>query len=183
MPPTAGVGVRDVAISAIGEDRPGIVAALSAGLLAVDGNLSDCRAALLGGSFAIVLVVTLPDHVDDAALDVALRPIADRLGLGLMFAPAARAETSTRTERCLVSVYGADHPGILHTVAAALAALGVNVLDLSTRLVGEPPLFVVGIEAALPEGVSLGTVERALRPEAERQSLELSILPLTDEVM
>ena len=68
---TAG-GARAAVISAVGVDRPGIVAALTDALLTVRGNLSDCRAALLRGSFATVLAVSVPDDVDDEAIRAAI---------------------------------------------------------------------------------------------------------------
>ena len=46
--------------------------------------------------------------------------------------PAATAEPTH-----LVTVYGADHPGIVHAAAAALAEAGCNITDLNTRLAGE----------------------------------------------
>ena len=48
-------------MTAVGADRPGIVAALTGALLEIGGNLEDMRAALLRGSFATVLAVALPD--------------------------------------------------------------------------------------------------------------------------
>jgi predicted amino acid-binding ACT domain protein len=53
-----------------------------------------------------------------------------------------------------VSVHGADRPGIVHAVTAALAEVGGNVVDLSTHLVGERsnPVYVMTIRALLPAG-------------------------------
>ena len=76
-------------MTAVGADRPGIVAALTGALLEIGGNLEDMRAALLRGSFATVLAVALPDGVGPAEVEAALRPVADELGLGLWVGPAA----------------------------------------------------------------------------------------------
>ena len=48
----------------------------------------------------------------------------------------------------MVSVHGADRPGIVHRVAEAIAAAGGNITDLSTRLAGE--LYVLVAEVDLP---------------------------------
>ncbi len=45
----------------------------------------------------------------------------------------------------VITVYGADHPGIVHAVSAALAERGVNITGLETRLAGadDSPLYVM----------------------------------------
>ncbi len=48
----------------------------------------------------------------------------------------------------MVSVHGADRPGIVHRVGAAIAAAGGNITDLSTRLAGD--LYVLVAEVDLP---------------------------------
>ena len=42
--------MRELAVTAVGSDRPGIVAAITGALLRIGGNLEDARAALLRGS-------------------------------------------------------------------------------------------------------------------------------------
>ena len=42
-------GVNEIVVTAVGADRPGIVAALTGALLDIGGNLEETRAALLRG--------------------------------------------------------------------------------------------------------------------------------------
>jgi glycine cleavage system transcriptional repressor len=167
--------VGELAITAIGADRPGIVAGLTEALLGLDGNLEDCRAALLRGSFAMVMVVDVPDRVDADACQAALTPVADRLGLQLWVGPAEPPAPHPPGELLVISVYGADHPGIVHGVASTLAERGANIVDLSSRTVGDPPIYVLGIEAELPAETDPVEVERALRAVAARNRVELHV--------
>lgn len=175
--------MRELAITAVGRDRPGIVAGLTAALLPLGANLHDCRAALLRGSFAMVMAVEVPDAVDAAAARTAIAPAAEALGLEVWVGVATGAEHTPGGERCVISVYGADHPGIVHATSSALAALGINILDLSSRVVGDPPVYVLGIEAELPPGVSIAVVEAALLPMATEQRVELHLEREADEVL
>ncbi|MFN8110905.1 MAG: ACT domain-containing protein [Thermoleophilia bacterium] len=176
--------MNEIAVTAVGSDRPGIVAALTQPLLDLGGNLADCRAALLRGSFAVALLVTVPDEVDAARVDAMLRPVAERMGLGLWTGPAAaHDEAEAWGPRCIISVYGIDHPGIVHAVSATLAETGVNILDLSARVAGSPPIYALGIEADLPPGGTPHTLEAALRPVAEANRLELSVTLASDDVL
>ncbi len=175
--------MNEIAVTAVGADRPGIVAALTRALFELGGNLEDCRAALLRGSFAIALLVSVPDSVDAAAVDAALRPVADELGLGLWTGAAAPDVDPHAAERCMVSVYGVDQPGIVHAITAALADAGANILDLSSRAAGDPAIYVLGIEVELPEGLDPHALDVRLRPVASAHQVELAVVPVTDEVL
>ena len=167
--------MNEIVVTAVGEDRPGIVAALTGALLDIGGNLADVRAALLRGSFATMLAVTVPDGVGAVDVERALRPVADELGLGLHAAPAAAVHTGPVRERAVLSVYGADRPGIVHGIAAALAEHGANILDLSARLVGDPAIYVLGIELELPEGLDATALHDRLMPVAAEHGVELTL--------
>ena len=175
--------MRELAITAVGSDRPGIVAGITQALLGLGGNLEDCRAALLRGSFAIALAVAVPDEVASEEVREALRPVAAELGLGLWVGEAEPAASTRPGERCVVSVYGADHPGIVHAVSRTLAERAVNIVDLSSRVVGDPLIYVLGIEVELPEGMEPSGLESALRPVAQAQGVELAIEAESDEVL
>lgn len=175
--------MRELAITAIGADRPGIVAALTEALLGVQGNLEDCRAALLRGSFAMVIVVAVPDVVEAAQVEEALAPVCGRLGLRLAVQEADPAAQGPHGERCVVSVYGADHPGIVHAVSRALADRGANIVDLSSRTVGDPPIYVLGVEVELPPELTPAALEAALRPVAAAQGVQLAFEVESEEIL
>jgi glycine cleavage system transcriptional repressor len=84
----------------------------------------------------------------------------------------------------VLSVYGADRPGIVHEVSAALAELGVNIVNLETRLAGteEAPVYVMLLEVAL-RGADPAEVERALRAAGERSGVEVSFRELEAEAL
>jgi glycine cleavage system transcriptional repressor len=167
--------MREVAVTAVGSDRPGIVASITEALLGLGGNLADCRAALLRGSFAIVVAAAVPDEVSDEALRAALAERTGDLGLGVWIGPADAPAAHEALERCVISVYGADHPGIVASVSRALADRSVNIVDLSSRVVGDPAIYVLGLEVDLPPGLDAEGLARALEPVARAQGVELSV--------
>jgi glycine cleavage system transcriptional repressor len=175
--------VNQVIVTAAGADRPGIVAAVTGALLDIGGNLEETRAALLRGSFATVLAVAVPDGVQPEDVEAALRPIADELGLGIWVGAAAPRHEGPPLSRWVLSVYGADHPGIVHGMAVALAENDANIVDLSSRLVGDPPVYVLGIEIERETGRPTAALERALHEVADRHGVELSLAPEDDEVL
>lgn len=142
--------VPQYAVTAIGEDQPGIVAAVAEALMEIGGNVEDSAMTILGGHFAIVLLVAT-----DAGRDALAERLADRTEpLGLTVTVSEVAATSDLERAALpthvLSVYGADRPGLLAGVTRALAEAGANVTDLETRLLNasDTPVYAMIIELA-----------------------------------
>ena len=141
------------AVTAVGADRPGIVAAVTGAFADHGCNLEDSSMTILRGQFAMMLVVDAPAGVGAAELEAALDGPAADLDLVVTVRPAAEPpEVEPDIESWTVSVYGADHPGIVHGIAALLAERSVNIVDLSTRVVGtsENPAYTMVLEVTLP---------------------------------
>ena len=135
----------ELAVTAIGADRPGIVATVAEVLHGRGGNLEDSAMTLLGGHFAIVLLVTTDDAPEE--LHAALGEATAELGLTVSVTRAdAGGEHAVATH--LLSVYGTDRPGIVAGVTRALADIDANIIDLETQVIGEgdDPVYAMLIE-------------------------------------
>ncbi len=85
-----------------------------------------------------------------------------------MVRPLDEAVAASPTgEGWTVSVYGADRPGIVHRVSRTLATLGVNITDLTTRVIGsdERPVYAMFLDVVAPEGAELDAPLAALAAE------------------
>jgi glycine cleavage system transcriptional repressor len=181
--------MRHYALSAVGRDRPGIVAAVTEALLRHAVNIEDSQATILRGHFTMMLVVATPDDVDVAALRSDLDAVRDRLELEAL-ALSELAELDSAAEAApshIVIVYGADHPGIVHAVTAALAERGVDVTDMTTKLAGEEgegePLYALMMEIALPGAGDAAELESALTGVARAQGVDVSLRPLEPDTL
>ena len=56
-------------------------------------------------------------------------------------------------------------------------------MDLSSRSIGSPPVYVLGIEAELPLGMSVAALSSALQPVASAQDINVSVEATDDEVI
>jgi glycine cleavage system transcriptional repressor len=154
-----------VAVTAVGPDRPGIVAAVTGVLLRHGGNLEDTAMTRLGGHFAMVLVVEVPGDEDAAALEAALAAETAALGLTVTVRRVEEVDaTGDEGTAWAVTVHGADQPGIVHRVATVLAERGANIVDLSTRRITSDAGtgYVVLLELVLPPGADADGVRAAL---------------------
>jgi glycine cleavage system transcriptional repressor len=186
--------VRHFAVAAIGRDRPGIVAAVTHNLLDHELNVEDSQMTILGGHFTTMMIVSGGDSVDVGALRADLGATARELNLEAVsveeVADAARA-VSVPTH--IVTVYGVDHPGIVHAVSAALAQCEVNITDLNTRLVvdekrvtrangdGGEDLYAMMLEVVLPEGLTVKGLESMLEATRRDQGVEITIRELEQD--
>jgi glycine cleavage system transcriptional repressor len=174
----------EFAVTAIGRDRPGIVAAVSGALLELEGNVEDSQMSILRGQFAVMLLVQVPDDVDQASLADRLGGVRDELGLeAVTVVPVGAGADSVRPTH-VVSVYGADSKGIVHSISAALAGLGVDITDLETKLAGtaEAPVYVMMMEVALGSAGE-AEVEEALARAAGEIGVEASLRPLASDAL
>jgi glycine cleavage system transcriptional repressor len=115
-------------------------------LLARSGNLEDASMHQLSGQLAMTLVVDVPASAD--AVRAELEPVGRDHELLISVREVAVHQEQPAGESFVVSVHGADRPGIVHRVAEAIAEAGGNITDLSTRLAGELYVLVAEIDLA-----------------------------------
>lgn len=173
-----------VAVTAVGTDRPGIVAAVTQALFGVGANLEDSRMALLGGHFALVVIAALPEGADAASLREALggaeRDFDLLVNVGVVpDLPAGHADA----EPWVISVYGADRPGIVAGISRALAEHAVNITDLATHVAGNPPVYVMILEATLPAGADPRAIRAALDTLAADLGVDVAMNPMEPETL
>jgi glycine cleavage system transcriptional repressor len=173
-----------LALSAIGRDRPGIVAEVTRALLGHSLNITDSQMAVLGGRFTMMLIVDAPDGTDLDAVHEELTRTRERLSLDALSlsALADAADAPAADPSHIVTVYGVDHPGIVHAVSARLAARAVNVTDLETRLVRDG-LYAMVLEVALPLELDPEALAAMLAEVGAEQGVEVTVRALESDVM
>ena len=172
------------ALSAIGRDRPGIVAEVTGTLLRHGVNMADSQMAILGGHFAMMIVLVTSTETDVETLRSDLDSSRAKLELeAISLSEIDEAQARIDEPSHVITLYGADHSGIVNGVTAALAERGVNITDLDTHLVGEKtePAYMMILEVSLPDGLTGQGLEASLSEVARAQKLELSVR-LLDQV-
>ena len=170
-----------LAVTAFGPDRPGIVAAVTGVLVERGGNLEDSAMTILGGHFAVMLLVAVPDEVAASELEGQLAARVEHLDLTVVVRPVADVGDDDGVEGTgwSVSVHGVDHPGIVHRVTGLLADHGANVVDLSTRIVREadPPAYVLRLSVVLPPSADPTSLAAELEALAAELDVDVHLLP------
>jgi glycine cleavage system transcriptional repressor len=175
-----------VAVSAIGTDQPGIVAGVTGVLVDQGCNLEDTSMSILRGHFAMMLVVAVPPDVTAESLEEALSGVAEDRGLVLLVRPIDDdVPQGVAGDPWTVSVHGVDRPGIVHRVTTVLAEAGVNVVDLTTRVIGAAnrPVYAMFLDVVLPTAVNMDQLEAQLDKLAEELGVSCSVQPADADIL
>src|SRR5688500_13274740 len=124
--------MNEFAVAAMGEDKPGIVAAMSEALFGAGVSIEDSSMTILGGHFAMLLLVL--GELDKDALVAALRTEADRLGLLLEVGATTHHDAGDERSDHVIAAYGPDRPGLVAALARVLADRDINITDFGSRV-------------------------------------------------
>ena len=177
----------NVIITAIGgQDKPGIIAALTKAVFEAGGNLDDATMTRLRGAFANMLAATLPDGESAASLRARLGPIGEALGLYVSVEEIPGGEHAPDPEPDhVITVYGADHPGIVHRITSSLADRGANITDLDTRRragTAQSPIYIMVLETSGGAWDLSLSGEFGLRRRLELK-VDISVRPIETEAL
>ncbi len=172
------------AVTVISKDRPGIVADTAEVLFRLGCNVEDSSCTMLGGDFAMILTISHLKPFVKSRLVEEFKRLHDEKGLVAHVRSLADDELNRPApvgELCLVSVYGADRPGIVYRVTRELADRLITISDLNTRLIGteEEPVYVMMLEAYLPDGSTIDDLEQLLAGLREELHVEIGVRVIT----
>lgn len=169
-----------IAVTVLGDDRPGIVADLTTALAGLGGNLEDSTMTLLRGHFAMVVLVRTSHSA--AEVETALAPLRDSGGLVVDARLLPDHDVRDRPGAAYtLRVHGADRPGIVAGITRVVADHGGNIVDLGTRL--GRGLYVLTAELALPAGATPARLEADLAAAARRLGVDVHLSPVDDDLL
>jgi glycine cleavage system regulatory protein len=158
-------------LTILGDDRPGLVSAVSAPISAHGASWERSEMSRLAGKFAGIVVVSVPTD----RLDALLAELTALESLGLQVTVERTDEPAPLgSQRLHLDLLGADRPGIVAEISAALADAQVSIEELSTDVRDAPMAGGTLFEA------------RALLnapPDADTDALRAVLEALADELM
>jgi len=173
-------------LSAVGQDRPGIVTGLTKVFFELGCNLEDSSMTQLKGDFAILLLVSGPADKTLGELQKNLAPLMNELGLSftLRESPAATNSLPPKLPYTL-TVYGVDHPGIVYRFAKAASDLGINITNLRTHVTENKDiqLYSLTLDVEIGDFKTVQTFEKEIDALKKEIQVEATLNPAeTDEL-
>jgi glycine cleavage system transcriptional repressor len=165
-------------VTAIGNDRPGIVGQLTGSLHAAGANILESRMVNLRGQFAVLLLLDAPDP---AAIRNALPEMARDTGLSASIAEPPAAATAAKGLPYRLKTYSLDQPGLVHRVSEVLRTHGVNIEDLVARQESAPfagdMLFTMDMLVTVPAALPVKKLRADLEAVCEKLNADLDLEP------
>lgn len=118
-------------ISALGQDHPGIINALTRYAVEAECNIVDSRMTVLGGEFAILMMVE-GNWNQIAKLEAQVPGMEQKLGLTIITKRTEDQEADGGGRPYMVEVIAIDHPGIVYQLAGFFSSRKINIQDLVT---------------------------------------------------
>jgi glycine cleavage system transcriptional repressor len=167
-------------ISALGKDRPGIVNQLSKAILDSGCNIEDSRMTVLGGEFALILMVS--GHWGAITrLERQLPSVEKKLELTIQ---ARHTEPRTDVKDMVpytVDVVSMDHPGIVHDIAEFFAGRDINIEEMGTWTYPAAhtgtPMFALNLTVSIPSDVHIGHLRDEFTGFCDTLNLDATLEP------
>jgi glycine cleavage system transcriptional repressor len=170
---------KNIVFTLTGTDRTGLVEEITKLLLDLGGNVETSRMARLGGEFAVLMLVSLPEH-QLANLEKSTQSLKSQ-GFKV---------TTSRTEQTYaqahtgwlpykIEVLGADHEGIIHKIAQTLSKYGINIESVDTVTTQAPnsgaSLFSMTALVVVPPELPGQNVEAALEEVGDQLHVDINM--------
>ena len=163
-------------VTFIGDDRTGLVEQVAKVIEKHGGNWLESQLSHLGGKFAGIILVSLPEEQAERLAD-ALTHLPE--GKWSVRVTPTLDSTAQAAGNLTIDILGPDRPGIVREISAALRDARINILELeslveSAAFTGEP-VFKANVVAAMPGDIDRLQLEATLDQIAENMTLEIDI--------
>jgi glycine cleavage system transcriptional repressor len=164
-------------VSALGHDRVGLVDDVAASVARHGCNIEESKMAVLGGEFAVIMLIS-GNSSQVAAFSAQAPRLASDLGLHLELRPTGAPRIGAGRPYLIESV-SLDTPGILHALTSILKQESINIEELETETCAAPwtgvPMFVMKIRITVPADKPVVILRRHIEELAEKQDLDIKL--------
>ena len=174
--------IRRTVLTAVGEDRPGLVEEVSEFLFERGCSIEDSRMANLQGQFAMAMLVAGPEEAIER-VEAEVDALAAGAGIhARLTAVTAGATPPTPGSPCRFTGRGLDQPGLVHRVAEVFRGFDANIETMETTLEPAPitgaPLFEMSAVVAIPASVSMDALREELGRVCDSINVDWELTPL-----
>jgi glycine cleavage system transcriptional repressor len=169
---------RRYALSAIGRDCPGIVAAVTGPLHKHGANIEDSSMSILEDEFAVILIMTMDEH-RVSSLKEAIKGVEESMGLTFNISqiPELTDDLPPAEPSHVITLHGADAGGLVYRTTELLAGNNINITDLQTKRIkgDEGDIYIMILEVLLPDSTEVTELEEKLNTLATELGVTIKI--------
>ena len=145
-------------LNVVSNDHPGIVAAVSAAIHEIGGNIESCSQTVLDGHFTFILVISLPTEMDTDVLTAKIKEFGSlHKDYKIVSLPVSQSEnkasSSDDSDLFVITAFGKDRPGVIKNISKYLADKKINIVDFYSR--SDNGEFTMMGQVAIPNELDL----------------------------
>ena len=166
--------IKNLIISAIGADHPGIVAKLSGVINNHGGNIEESHMTTLGTDFVVIILISLDPEWEEALL-VSLQSIQELS----VITKETQSKSLIKGENCNIELSGADNEGIVNVLANYFSEKSMNILEMNTYVSNAPvtgtPLFNLNAIVNKTKEFNFLEIKTDLKTMGKKLGVEINI--------
>lgn len=169
-----------VVISVLGQDRPGIIAAVSKILFENGCNIENVSQTILQTEFAGIFIALIPDNLTIEQLQSCFEKALLPMGLHAYVKDLEYAGGETvaiQSEPFVITTKGPDRKGLVAGITRVISDFGVNITNMQAVFKGgdDPDRNITIYEVDVPRNTDQSNLRNALREKAAELGLTISI--------
>ena len=168
-------------ITALGSDRPGIVDELAKYITEHECNIEDSRMSVLGGEFAIMLLVS-GNWNKIAKMQDQMPALEQKLDMSITTKSTELRRRPDKTLPYAAEVISLDNPGIVSKLANFFSTRKINIEEMTTSSYAAAhtgtPMFSVHIEIGIPASMSIAELRESFMDFCDNLNLDAVLEPL-----
>ncbi|MBK8419413.1 ACT domain-containing protein [Candidatus Villigracilis saccharophilus] len=169
---------KNIVLTLTGRDKIGLVDNVTNVIAKRTGNVIASRMARLGGEFAILMLISVPDS-EFANLDQDFQQVR---GEGYQVTLLPTEDDSKKYAGWLpyeIEVTGADHEGIIHEISHHLATQRINIENMDTSSAPAPmsgtPLFTMKGIVLVPPHLNFHVLSDELEEIGDKLNVNVKV--------
>ena len=129
---------KQMVISVMSKDRPGIIADVTGAIYELNGNLADLKQSVLCGYFTMILTASFVDAVTVDELAARISSVESETNLEVVVkdfvGPVYAGLTSGNSNIYVITAQGVNRSGLVARMGGLCSGYGINILDFNTAV-------------------------------------------------
>lgn len=171
-------------MTAVGADRIGIVDDFTSFIEKKDGNILESRMAVLGGEFAVIMLVSGEKRAISGLIG-SVEELEKISGLRIEIKPTTPQAVDRNSVPYFLECVSLDSPGLVHSVTRFIREEGINIENLETETSHAPwtgaPLFRMRAHVIVPMSVSVQKIRSGLLELEQEKDLDITFRAITGQ--
>lgn len=171
-----------------GIDRKGIVYNLTKVLKKYDFNIEDSSMVMLRRTFSVIMLLSRASGVKGGLFDREISGFSEKYSMTMEIKKVAEKEMKEypgEGRAYMISISGADKPGIVNEITGLLYKHGANIVDLETKSSErvKPHAYYMLLEISLPKSANPEKLKAALIKTGKKLGVHTSMTEADNPIL